>query len=207
MNKIKMKEDAEAALIAFSMFEIRQSRKTKRSDSFGSWFWHILFLLEDFWWNVTQSFFPAFLRGAPRQSSMSSYMLPSNGRVGDGGILCREYFNWSRSPTSLMTHSACGDIDTIKTSIPVKDNVHMKEEKNNQCQRKGLRFIAGLWLSLGPEISEWGHPNTLTSLGIYTSQHLGDNNLFFFLTPELLNSSLCSLLPGPGCWFICVIFH
>lgn len=43
-----MKEDAEAALVAFSMFEIRQSRKTKRFDSFGSWFWHILFLLEDF---------------------------------------------------------------------------------------------------------------------------------------------------------------
>lgn len=52
-------EDAEAPLIAFGMFEIRQSRKTKRFRSLGSWFWHILFLLEDFRWMVTQSFFPS----------------------------------------------------------------------------------------------------------------------------------------------------
>lgn len=42
-----MQEVAEAPLIVFSMFEIRQSRKTKRLDSSGSWFWHVLFLLED----------------------------------------------------------------------------------------------------------------------------------------------------------------
>lgn len=36
-----MQAAAEALLLGFSMDEIRQSRKMKRFDSSGSWFWHI----------------------------------------------------------------------------------------------------------------------------------------------------------------------
>lgn len=130
----------EAPLIAFSMFEIRQSRNTKHFVSFGSWFWHILFLLEDFWWIVTQSSFPPFLRGTPRQSSMSSYTRPSNGRVGEGCILCREYFNCSRSPTSLMTLSACGDIDTIKNIHPCEGQRAYEGGKKKKIKFKEKAF-------------------------------------------------------------------
>lgn len=41
-----------------------------------------------------------------RQSSMSSYTLLSSSR-GGGSFLRREYLSWSRSPTSLITLSAC----------------------------------------------------------------------------------------------------
>lgn len=59
-------------------------------------------------------FTPFQERSGSHQSSMSSYTLSSNGRANDGCILCREYFSWRRSPTSLMTLSACGHIYTIK---------------------------------------------------------------------------------------------
>lgn len=64
----------------------------KSFDPFGNCFWHIFFPLEDFSWNLTQSF-RLFLRGELHQSTMSSYTLSSNGRIGDGCSLCREYFN------------------------------------------------------------------------------------------------------------------
>ncbi len=59
-----------------------------------------------------------FRGGVVHQSSMSSYTLSSKGRAKDGCILCREYLSWRRSPTSLMTLSACGDIYTIKKLSP-----------------------------------------------------------------------------------------
>lgn len=78
-----------------------------------------------------------------------------------------------------MTLSACGDSDTIKHTHPCEGQRAYEGGKKNRIQRKGLRFIAALQLSLGPEIPERVHPNTLISLGVYKSQHLGDNNLFF----------------------------
>lgn len=57
-----MQEDTEELIIAFSMFKIRQSRKTKRFDSCGSWFWHT----SSSSWKTSGGsfFFPPFLRGA-----------------------------------------------------------------------------------------------------------------------------------------------
>ena len=56
-------------------------------------------------------------RGLVHQSSMSSYTISSQGSDKDGCILRLEYLSWRRSPTSLMTLSACGDIYTIKRNL------------------------------------------------------------------------------------------
>lgn len=73
------------------------------------------------------------------QSSMSSYTSSSKGRAEDGCSLWREYLSWRRSPTSLMTFSACGDIYTMKkkkNAVSLKAN--MKSEDVYRCRDTSL---------------------------------------------------------------------
>lgn len=72
---------------------------------------------------------------------MSSYTSSSKGRAEDSCSLWREYLSWRRSPTSLMTFSACGDIYTMKkkkkkNAVSLKAN--MKSEDVYRCRDTSL---------------------------------------------------------------------
>lgn len=70
------------------------------------------------------------------QSSISSYTSSSKGRAEDSCSLWREYLSWRRSPTSLMTFSACGDIYTMKKKKKCCQSEGQHEERGRlQMQR------------------------------------------------------------------------
>ena len=57
-------------------------------------------------WSINQSIYQS-INQSMNQSSLSSYVVSSKARSADGRVLCREYFNWSKSPTSLIFSSVC----------------------------------------------------------------------------------------------------
>lgn len=112
------------------------------------------------------------------QSSMSSYTSSSKGRAEDGCSLWREYLSWRRSPTSLMTFSACGDIYTMKKKKKCCQSEGQHEERGRlQMQRhqtrktklqtgaeagkiSGLNFYIFHLYYLGVRAKWWVHTDT-----------------------------------------------